>query len=322
MPYLDGIKFLVIPDLSTRVSALRTGKIAYLGLGWEDGEGVIESNPELEYLRGRPGSCSMLHFRLDKPELPFSDIRVRQALAMGIDNQAIADEYYGGNALIHTYPVAPVAEFIDMYNPIEELPEVVQELYGYHPDKAKQLLAEAGYPNGFKTNITCTADYADLLAIVKDYWEKIGVILELDPRDSAVYTGIAMGRRYKEMIIYGSTNTLPSKMTQFRPEFFPNQSKVDDPFVNKLWDELDAMPGPMTGANWDRMVEIYRNELNPYVLEQVFAIEMPGSFSYVFWQPWVEDYHGESYIGYFNTYNWLNYVWIDVDLKEEMTGTR
>ena len=322
LPYVDSMKWLIISDLSTRVAALRTGKILALGVTWDEAEALIRTNPELKWKENLPRGSYIIGMRTDKPELPFKDVRVRQALNLAFNNQAVIDDYYSGYAEMIDYPVSNYPENRLMYTPLEELPEVVQELYGYHPEKAKQLLAEAGYPNGFQTKVTCTATTADLLAIVKADWEKIGVTMELDPRDAAVFTGIAMGRRYPEMIIYTSTNTLPSKMTQFRPEFFPNQSKVDDPFVNKLWNELDAMPGPMTGANWDRMVEIYRDELNPYVLEQVFAIELPGAFSYVFWQPWLEDYHGESYVGYFNTYNWLNYVWMDLDIKEEMTGTR
>ena len=67
-------------------------------------------------------------------------------------NQMEKGEIIGREAAeILAYPLAPVTEFMDAYTPLEELPEVARETYEYHPDKARQLLTEAGYPNGFKT---------------------------------------------------------------------------------------------------------------------------------------------------------------------------
>ncbi|MBI4283944.1 MAG: ABC transporter substrate-binding protein, partial [Chloroflexi bacterium] len=90
---------------------------------------------------------------MDKRELPFKDIRVRQALMMATDFQAIKNELYEGDADLLAWPVINQPETKGAYRPLETLPPAVAALWKYNPEKAKQLLAEAGYPNGFKTKV-------------------------------------------------------------------------------------------------------------------------------------------------------------------------
>ena len=62
--------------------------------------------------------------------------------------------------------------------------ESVQELYSYNPEKAKQLLTEAGFPDGFKTKVTVPSapvERAEEVAIIKNMWADIGVDLEIVP---------------------------------------------------------------------------------------------------------------------------------------------
>ena len=115
-----------------------------------------------------------------KPFYP--DIRVRQALQMSINRSEIAQTWGGGvskalppegNRLC--YNCVPGA-----YTPFDQLPESVQKTYTYNPKKAKQLLADAGYPNGFKTSIVYSSDQdTDLVEIAKSYFSAIGVDMEI-----------------------------------------------------------------------------------------------------------------------------------------------
>lgn len=59
-------------------------------------------------------------------------------------------------------------------------------------------------------------------------------------------------------------------------------------------------------------------ELNLYIIDQAYDIFAPTQFQYNFWQPWLKGYHGESSPGWYSQLEYLNYVWIDEDLKKEM----
>jgi len=298
------MKWLIIPDLSTRVAALRTGKIQSLGgLTWDEAEALIETNPELQWYKTAPRGSYIIGMRTDKPELPFSDIRVRYALNLAFNNQAVIDEYYSGYAEMIDYPVSNYPENRLMYTPLEELPEEVQEYYGYHPDKAKQLLAEAGYPNGFTTSIVCTSTHVDLLSIVKDNWEKIGVILNIEPKDTPVYTSIWYRRSFSEMFLGTSISYWPRSWNNFIPANMYNVSMIDDPVMNEAiqyWVDHST--------DWEGCCRVAK-EAFLHAFEQAWYVPIPAAYTFGFWQPWLKGYYGQGF---------LEYCWIDQELKKEM----
>jgi len=303
LPYVDSMKWLIISDLSTRVAALRTGKILALGVTWDEAEALIRTNPELKWKENPPRGSYIIGMRTDKPELPFKDTRVRQALNLAFNNQAVIDDYYSGYAEMIDYPVSNYPENRLMYTPLEELPEVAQELYGYHPEKAKQLLAEAGYPNGFTTSIICTATQVDLLSIVKDNWEKIGVILNLEVREVPVYRSIDYRRSFEEMFMGTSISYWPRSWNNFIPENYLNNSMIDDPVMNEAiqyWVD--------NSIDWEGCNRVAK-EAFLHAFEQAWYVPIPAAYSFTFWQPWFKGYHGQTF---------LHYTWIDQELKKEM----
>ena len=312
IPYVDSIKWLIIPDASTQLSALRTGKVDRLTIGWEDVPAVMETTPELNWSERPPGGSLLIFMRTDKPELPFYDQRVRYALQLGLDNRAIVDDYYEGNAVLVNHPITPMPEFEGMYTPLEELPEAVRELYGYDPEKARQLLAEAGYPDGFTTSIIATTTFVDLLSIVKADWEKIGVTLNIEVKEVAIYTSIGFRRNHKEMYMGQGIDSTPSSWVCFGPDNTGNRSMIDDPQVNAAIEDWLRY-----SSDWDKLCQIAK-EIYPYILEQAWTVPMPAAYSYGAWWPWIRDYHSESAIGYYNTYNYASYIWLDQELKKEM----
>jgi len=317
MPYLDGVKSLIIPDLSTRMAAIRTARVDWIpGLLWEEAEGLLKTSSELKYLKWHPGTCSAIYWRVDKPELPWYDVKVRQALAMAIDNQAILDGLYGGEGELLSWPMSNLKEFSDMYIPLSELPESVREQFEYHPDKARQLLAEAGYPDGFKTKVVSYATQVDLLAIVKDYWEDVGVEMEIDVKEYGTWLSILYGRSY-DMASYVLWGYFPFQRYFSQSEMYWNMSGINDPLIDEIQEQC--------------MIEYYfdepkRRELaksaHPHMLEQAYYFQFPTPYVYNFWQPWVKGYHGEYLVGFVHEMNFPMYIWLDQDLKEAMTGRR
>ena len=78
--------------------------------------------------------------------------------------------------------------------PYSQWPQDLKDQYAYNPTAAKQLLAAAGYPNGFNTDcvVVNTADL-DLLQIVKSYFAAIGVNMDIRPMDLASFTSFVIG---------------------------------------------------------------------------------------------------------------------------------
>ncbi len=322
LPYLDQVKWLLIPDKSTRIAALRTAKVDHLGgskdnLTLNDKESLLKTNPQLKWRAGLCPKPWSLYGRMDKPELPFKDIRVRQALQMAIDCKKIKDEYYGGQAEIITLPVSSV--FKDIYTPLEELPESTREIYTYNPEKAKKLLAEAGYPNGFKTTVLCYDAGVDLMSIVKDYWAKIGVDAKIDLREWSIYNRIRVARTHEEMVIYESglgSASYAHSITD--PSNQGNLCMVNDPYCNERFDQIWALENIGKEAKRAQLMKEY----TLHFLTQVYAIQVPDPYVYNIWQPWVKNYHGENSISYADEPNWAKYTWLDQDLKKQMTGRK
>jgi len=279
LPYLDSVKALVIPDVSTRMSAIRTAKLDQLSpLVWDEAESLIKTNPELEYFSYFAGSCWALHWRVDKPELPWHDLKVRQALYMAVNQQSIVGEYYGGNAEILAYPVAPIPEHMYLYTPVEELPESTRELFEYHPEKAKQLLAEAGYPDGFKCEVITYTAYVDVLSIIKANWADVGVDLEINVKEYGTYISILYSRTY-DMIMGGYGSTFPFSFYYAVPKQAWNFCEIDDPRINEAYDVITE--------NYfdDDLRTGVAKEIYPYMLDQANELLLPGAYVYNFWQP-------------------------------------
>jgi len=317
LPYVDRVKSLIITDASTRLAALRTAKVERLsGISWEDKTSLDRTTPALKWTRELGTAPYMIYMRQDKPELPFYDIRVRRALAIAIDCKKIANEFYGGHAEILSYPIVPLAEFMYAYTPLDKLPESVRELWEYHPDKAKQLLAEAGYPKGFKTEIVCYAPQVDILSIIKSYWAAIGIELKLDVKEYGVYDSIQSLRTHKEMLYRYGGLANPARIHYARAGGPQNASIIVDEYIEESVKYL--------GANYfDEAKKRQRiKEVTLYSLEKCWLIQPPHPYNYVAWWPWVKGYSGETNVGYWNSCNFPKWLWVDQELKEEMMGKR
>jgi len=135
-PKLDGIICRTIPESATQLAELKTGGIHMTFYGLNDNDMDQASKDSSISVKSLPALSSyMLHFRSWKE--PFNDIRLRQAVAHAINKKNIAEFILQGHAQPGTAPM-PKASWA-WYD---------TDPYPYDPAKAKQLLADAGYPNG------------------------------------------------------------------------------------------------------------------------------------------------------------------------------
>lgn len=255
--------------------------------------------------------------RQDK-DFPWNDVRVRQAMIMAIDQEAIVNSYYGGEAVANAWPTPPSREFDLMRVPFDQLPANVREIYTYNPTKAKQLLTDAGYGTGFSIEVICRVDDVDLMSIIADYWSKIGVELIIQPKEFAAWQGTRMPRTHTQGIVSTMQSGPIFVMDQWRaPETNPfNGSFVKDAKTEEAYKQIwDAYP------DLEKQAQIWK-DITPYILERADYIPTPVPAQYTFWQPWVKGYHGEYGTGNSDGGSFPKYVWIDQDLKEQMIGVR
>lgn len=140
-PPLDRIIFQSIPDNAVRLIKLQEGSLHAMEFPNPDDFQQIRADDQLELLM-QPGiNIGYLAMNMDKP--PFDNRNVRLAINHAINKAAIVEHLYQGMGIPAKNPIPPTLWSYD--DTIED--------YGYDPERAKQLLAEAGYPDGFETTL-------------------------------------------------------------------------------------------------------------------------------------------------------------------------
>ncbi|MRX73759.1 ABC transporter substrate-binding protein [Bacillus lacus] len=181
-PKLNKVIFKTIPENSARLNALQSGEIDLMdGVNPSDLQ-TIESNDALQLFE-RP-SMNVGYVGLTSTRKPLDNKLVRQALNHAVDKQAIIDSFYGGLAEPAKNPMPPSLEG---YN--DDI-----EPYPYDLDKAKELLAEAGYPDGFEMDLWAMPvarpympEGMKVAEVLQASFEKIGVKAKIVTYDWATY---------------------------------------------------------------------------------------------------------------------------------------
>jgi peptide/nickel transport system substrate-binding protein len=201
-PHVDGVEWLIVPDESTALAMYRTGQIDVgpqqnNAVRQQDLDSLKQSHPHLMYrdiLSIVPGAVFM---RTDMA--PFSDVRVRHAISHAIDRQGLIDAVW-----VRGEPTGAVARGLAEWSlPIEQLGEGAI-YYRYDPKEARRLLAEAGYPKGFKTQLTVTTgltrDLVDDAQMVQRYLKDVGIAAELKLQEHGAYMATTMQGKFEGLV--------------------------------------------------------------------------------------------------------------------------
>jgi len=126
---------------------------------------------------------------------------VRQAMEHAIDKQAIVDNFFFGYSSASNQWVERVDPY---YNP-----DVVGR--PYNPQKAKELLAEAGYPDGFKTKLICINIplFVDVFTAVHAYLKEVGIDAKFELVGKSKWLKIAIGGSWDGLLVVGTTKKVP-----------------------------------------------------------------------------------------------------------------
>jgi peptide/nickel transport system substrate-binding protein len=290
LPYVDRLKLVVIPDETTAVDALCEGKVDVVDqISFSLAIKIQQTNPEILQI---PILITTATINPRNDVAPFNDIRVRKAMQMAIDLTTIAKTYYGG--LFEPYPSTVTSRYLKGWGfPYEEWPQDLKDEYAYNPTVARKLLADAGYSNGFKTNIVAniSAD-TQLLQIVKSYFAEIGIDMEVRPMESTEWTDFVINNHKHDQLTYGAVSPYghafePIRQLQrLHTGSSSNYLMVSDPV-------LDAFqPKAITATSEEQQKKILR-DANERMARQHFAISLLQPMNYSLYQPWLKGYNGQ-----------------------------
>ena len=168
---MKNLEIVIIPEIATRVQALNSGQV---DIAWALDTGsidIVKASGNKVVLSRRHDTLNLiLHHR--KEGSPVKDVRVRRALNYAYDKETFVKEVMGGITITNGQPADSSATgyFSDI------------KPYPYDPAKAKKLLAEAGYPNGFNMRIEmviASGEFGDTFQAMAADFKKVGVNAEL-----------------------------------------------------------------------------------------------------------------------------------------------
>jgi len=306
LPYADKAQLLIIPDDSTAIAALRTGNIDLLdNISWERVARILETNPDM--LKA-PTLRDGIGIGLVVDKAPYNDLRVRRAMQMAMDLETIAATYYGGT--VDPKPAGLQGTiFKGYYVPYDEWPQDVKDGYAYNPEGARALLAEAGYPDGFKCTLTAASNAdLDLYQIAAAYLSDIGIEMELDVIEASSYITTLRAEKHEMFTTTSTQNAIPPRVNVNRrysghPNYTQHHIKdaIFDDLTTKILYSLDQ-----------EEVKALCKEADMRAIEQQWVVDLLSPVTYNLYQPWIHNFSGQNLTELGNLVAWM---WVDKDLK-------
>ena len=232
-PRFERIIFRSIPDNSARFAEFKAGKIHQADLAQSDmAAAAADPNIQMYMLP----SLSTGYIAFQQCIKPFDDVRVRWAIAHAINREALIKPFYGDFAQVATGFQPPA---IVGYNP--NLPPIT-----YDPEKAKALLKEAGYPNGFETDFwyipVIRGYFPDAKAIAEAIaidLAKVGIKVNLKTEDWGAYLADRNEGKFPMwMLGWGSDNGDPDNYIGWHFSHPIGQPKKEDCYANDTLAQL------------------------------------------------------------------------------------
>ena len=252
-PTVRTLVFRAVPDSSTRLAMLKRGEadVAFTFRGVLAEE--VRRTPGLTLKAVSASVTEWLYFAEQwDPKSPWADRRVRLAANLAIDRQGLNEAETLGLSRV-TASIIPRG--FDFAWPAP--------LYEYDPARAKRLLAEAGYPNGFDGG-TLFSDvlYAPVAEAVANYFRPVGIRMVLQPIERAGFFKAVQEKRLKNVILIGS-GALGNAATRLEAWVAPGGTYVygSYPDIEELWRELAGAPDQKSrGARLERIQRLVHDK--------------------------------------------------------------
>lgn len=251
-PYLDEVTFKVVTDAKMAVTYLNAGTIDIYQYLTADQAATVSTDYNI--LEGNVNYVQGMF--LNNAKEPFNDVRVRQAIYYAVDRDLINEMIFAGKSHIIGTNMIPASK--TYYNADTET------TYTHDVEKAKQLLTEAGYPDGFSFTITVPNNYApheSTANIIAESLAEVGITAKIELVEfNTWYSEAFVNRNYEATVVAVDGRLAPSTF------FDKNVSTADNNFTNYNNPEFDAVyVKAVSELDQDKKVAYYKE------LQQILA---------------------------------------------------
>ena len=262
LPYLDGYVVRMISDQSVARLELRTGNIHMLFDPLAQDLGSIEADPNtaLHRVPGTDRGFPSFYFNSQSDsESPFAnDVRLRRAVQHAIDRDAMAAALSFGTGTAHYYwgwyPGVPGYD--------ETLPR-----YEYDPERARELLAEAGYPDGISFDVKVINRPSDVrpLEVMQAMLREVGIDMRINLMDRVPWVDDGRAGNFEALAHGNTAQPDPLLRQESRTGSSSNWAGYSNPAVDALWEQAEAE------ADRERRADIYR-EMQRHIYEDAYHL--------------------------------------------------
>jgi peptide/nickel transport system substrate-binding protein len=273
-PYLDGYKFFISPETSVRAAAIRSGRayIEFRDLPSADAEAIKRQLGDKVTVQHTPVT-GQWGVAVNNTVKPFSDVRVRKALTLGIDRYTMSKVLF---------PLTGLKNVGGLLRPDSEwgmAPSELEALPGFGKDidksraEAKRLLADAGYPNGLKVvlkNRNVKLPYQDFAVFLIQEWRKLGIEAENRPLETAAWFNDGQNTGNFELIVAPTVEFMDDPdqfLGRYATGSTQNWGRFSDPRIDDLFSRQARSVDP---GERKKLI----NDIEKIVLENAYY--MPG----------------------------------------------
>ena len=279
VPYVDGIEIAIMPDNATQVAAFNSRRIDML---------IVANFAQAQTLKGVNPDIVVqeyVEFRMDGlgcniQVKPFDDIRVRQAMWYAIDQQKIIDISFQGHGKKQRSVPPAYAGWVVPFDklPLSDAPNL---------DKAKRLLAEAGYPKGFSAKCKSVYRYTQKEAtIAAEMLKAIGVNLEIIDVEYGAYLKARNSRGLRGDRLLALRRSVTSRTT---PRRCIRPARAGTSGTGGTRSSTSSSSRASREGDVQKRKAIFA-KVQAVLAENCWVIDLPRYLTFEAWHPYVKDY--------------------------------
>lgn len=230
LPYLDELTVRIIPDDSVRLVQLQTSNIHLMQAVPAESMDVVRKDARFEVEPTPQANVYRMYMNFSRDL--FKNRLVRQAINYAFDRKQMADVLVPGQGFVPPFYFPMNDPYFSDYNP-----------YSYNPAKARELLAQAGYPNGFDTSMIVVSREPDqtIGPVIQSYLEAIGIRAKIDVLERLTAVDKAVKLDYD--LYLAMSGGLPASYQVFFSNFWhskgaTNRQGYSNPAFDALYEKL------------------------------------------------------------------------------------